>query len=143
VATENPTILIVDDERMLRHTLCSILTRRGYVVRSAEDGVEALAALHESIPDILLSDLNMPRMSGFELLSLVRAQFPTIYAIAMSGAHAGQAVPPGVMAKAFYEKNAHIEELFKLLENAKGKLIAPPLKANSPSLPKASSPPES
>jgi CheY-like chemotaxis protein len=118
VATENPSILIVEDERMLRHTLCSILAGRGYSVRSAEDGVEALAALHESAPDILLSDLNMPRMSGFELLSLVRTQFPAIYVIAMSGAHAGKAIPPGVMAEAFYEKSAHIEELLKLLQNA-------------------------
>src|ERR1700753_1196715 len=103
---------------MLRHTLCSILTGRGYIVRAAEDGVEALAALRESVPDILLSDLNMPRMSGFELLTMVREQFPAVYAIAMSGAQTGKAVPPGVMAEAFYEKSAHVEELLKLLEKA-------------------------
>jgi CheY-like chemotaxis protein len=126
VANEKPTVLIVEDERMLRHTLCSILSGRGYVVRSAEDGVEALVALRESIPDILLSDLNMPRMSGFELLSLVRAQFPAIYVIAMSGAHTGQAIPPGVMAEAFYEKSAHINDLLKLLDDAK-RAPMPPL----------------
>ena len=140
MANEKPSVLIVEDERVLRHTLCSILGGRGYVVRSAEDGVDALAALSESIPDILLSDLNMPRMSGFELLSLVHAQFPTIYVIAMSGAHAGRAIPPGVTAEAFYEKSAHIDELLKLLESAKRKPA--PREAGGSSQTKSFHPPE-
>ena len=55
-------------------------------MRSAEDGFSALEEIRRLTPDVLLSDLNMPHMSGFELLSVVRRRFPAIYAIAMSGA---------------------------------------------------------
>ena len=53
-----------------------VLTEIGYRVRSAEDGFSALREMRHEVPDILLSDLNMPGMSGFELLSVVRRRFP-------------------------------------------------------------------
>ena len=113
---EKVTVLVVDDDDSLRQTLCAILAATGYQVRSAEDGFAALAELHESLPDILLSDLNMPRMSGFELLSVVRSRFPALHVIAMSGAYVGCAIPPGVVAEAFYEKGSNIKELLRLIE---------------------------
>jgi DNA-binding NtrC family response regulator len=116
VSNEKATVLIVDDDQALRHTLCAILAATGYEVRSAEDGFAALAELQESLPDILLSDLNMPRMSGFELLSVVHGRFPALHVIAMSGAYAGYAIPPGVAAEAFYEKGSNIKQLLQLLE---------------------------
>jgi CheY-like chemotaxis protein len=60
--------------------------------------------MRHAVPDILLSDLNMPGMSGFELLSIVRRRFPSTRVIAMSGAFTGDQVPPGVAADAFYAK---------------------------------------
>ena len=51
-----------------RGVLSHVLSEMGYRVRTAEDGFSALAELRKEIPDILLSDLNMPGMSGFELL---------------------------------------------------------------------------
>lgn len=64
----------------------------------------ALVEIRKEIPDILLSDLNMPGMSGFELLSVVRSSFPSIRAIAMRGAFSGVEVPIGIAADAFYKK---------------------------------------
>jgi DNA-binding NtrC family response regulator len=100
-------LLIVDDEASLRTSLSLIFTTFGHSVRSAEDGFSALAELRNEVPDILLSDLNMPGMSGFELLSVVRRRFPAIRVIAMSGAFSGDSVPLGVAADVFYEKGSN------------------------------------
>ena len=79
-------ILLVDDEPVLRYTVGMILKKEGYDVATADDGYDALAQLRHTVPDIIISDLNMPRMSGFELLRIVRIRFPHIPLIAMSGA---------------------------------------------------------
>ena len=98
-------ILIVDDEKSVRDSLGLLLQSAGYDVSMATNGFDALLQLKRSLPAIVLSDLNMPQMSGFEFLSVVRRRFPHISAIAMSGAyHSGEAVPDGVIADAFYSK---------------------------------------
>ena len=86
-----------------------------FFVRSAEDGFSALAEIRKEIPDILLSDLNMPRMSGFELLSVVHHRFPSIRVIAMSGAFSGDEVPSRVSADAFYQKGCGVRSLLKII----------------------------
>jgi CheY-like chemotaxis protein len=106
-------LLIVDDDEAIRFSLCQIFLSMGHKVRTAEDGFSALQQIRELNPDILLSDLNMPGMSGFELLSVVRRQFPAIYVIAMSGAFRGQTVPYAVAADGFHEKTTGLPSLFK------------------------------
>ena len=69
---------------VIRMSLSQIFAELGHSMRSAEDGSWALLEIRQEVPDILLSDLNMPGMSGFELLSVVRTCFPTIPLIAMS-----------------------------------------------------------
>ena len=108
-------VLIVDDEPSIRTSMSHILTEVGYRARSAEDGFSALVELRKEIPDILLSDLNMPGMSGFELLSVVRRRFPAIQTIAMSGAFQGDEVPSGVAADAFYQKGSSMGSLLRIL----------------------------
>jgi CheY-like chemotaxis protein len=114
--TENAKLLIVDDTALVRALLSAILARSGYTVRSAEDGFSALAAIRRQVPDLILSDLYMPGMSGFELLSVVRRRFPAIPLIAMSSAFSGASVPPGVAADAFYEKGTAVSYLLDMLE---------------------------
>jgi CheY-like chemotaxis protein len=98
-------VLVVDDEPAVRNVLVALLQLSGYAVSSAINGFDALLQLKNKVPLILISDLNMPQMSGFELLSVVRRRFPQISVIAMSGAyHSGDAVPGGVIADAFYSK---------------------------------------
>lgn len=98
-------ILVVDDEPAVRDVFVMLLQSSGYEVSSAIHGFDALLQLKRKVPVILISDLNMPQMSGFELLSVVRRRFPQISVIAMSGAyHSGDAVPGGVIADAFYSK---------------------------------------
>jgi CheY-like chemotaxis protein len=64
------------------------------------------------IPDLLVSDLHMPRMSGYDLLSMVRREFPPIPLIAMSGAPCMR-IPAG--ADAFYQKGTHPVFLIQLV----------------------------
>ncbi|HEU4416670.1 MAG TPA: response regulator [Candidatus Angelobacter sp.] len=98
-------ILLVDDDPAVRDLLTLVLQSSGYAVSPAKDGFDALLQLKRKLPTIVLSDLNMPQMSGFELLSVVRRRFPRIPVIAMSGAyHSGESVPGGVIADAFYAK---------------------------------------
>ena len=108
--------LIVDDEESIRMSLSQIFTEFGHSARSAKDGFSALSEIRQEIPDIILSDLNMPGMSGFELLSVVRRRFPAIHVIAMSGNFSGYGVPPGVAADAFYEKGANLGSLLQIVE---------------------------
>jgi CheY-like chemotaxis protein len=122
---EKAKILIVDDDPKIRTLLSVILAESGNVVRSAEDGFSALAEIRKEIPDIILSDLNMPRMSGFELLSVVRRRFPAIQVIAISGAYSGDGIPPGVAANAFYEKGTNLGSLLEIVESMTHP-VAPP-----------------
>jgi CheY-like chemotaxis protein len=99
-------VLVVDDNPVLLSLLSVIFTEHGYTVRTASDGFEALAVIRDRVPDILVSDLNMPGMSGVELLSVVRRRFPTIAVIAMSGEHSAGVNSPGIAADGFYAKGS-------------------------------------
>jgi DNA-binding NtrC family response regulator len=78
------SILIVDDEEMMRSLLEKILGREGYKIKTAEDGVAALDVLRTEKIDIIISDMKMPRMNGFELLKIVKKEHPRIGVIIMT-----------------------------------------------------------
>jgi CheY-like chemotaxis protein len=108
-------LLIVDDEPAIRTLISQLLSGIGYHVRSAEDGISALAEIQNQMPDIILSDLNMPGMSGFELISVIRRSYPSIQVIAMSGAFSGEEAPSGIAADAFYQKGCGPGSLLKII----------------------------
>lgn len=108
-------LLVVDDEIAIRTSLSQIFADLQYAVRTAEDGLSALLDIENAVPDVLLSDLNMPIMSGFDLLVEVRRRFPAIRVIAMSGAFSGVEIPNGVAADAFYEKGTNIASLLGIM----------------------------
>lgn len=66
--------LVVDDSMLIRHTVCRFLEDRGFRVESAIDGAEALEILSELRPDIILTDLQMPRMDGHALIDNIKAK---------------------------------------------------------------------
>jgi CheY-like chemotaxis protein len=109
-------LLIVDDEVSIRTSLSELFSALGYCVRSATDGRSALSEIQREIPEILLSDLNMPGMSGFEFLPMVRSLLPEIHVVAMSGAFSGTCVPPGIVADAFFAKGSDPAFLIKTVE---------------------------
>lgn len=100
-------ILFVDDEERLREMARAILESQGYEVLCAKDGFDGLSALRESLPDLIISDLQMPNMNGFEFLSVVRQRFPQIPVIVISGAFSGVDIPKSVLADAFFEKSQY------------------------------------
>jgi len=110
-------ILVVDDEPSVRTSLSLLLGEMGYSVSIAEDGFSALASFRKEIPDILISDLYMPGMTGFELTSVVRRRFPAVRTIAMSGAYRGDKVPAGVVAAAFFPKGSNVDRLLRILQS--------------------------
>jgi CheY-like chemotaxis protein len=109
-------ILVVDDNPGVRETISMLLVAAGYDVVVAEDGFAALSQLKKTIPDVIVSDLEMPRMTGFELLSVVRRRFPQILTLAMSGGYPDDAVPVGVVADGFYAKGGQPKNLFRAIE---------------------------
>jgi DNA-binding response OmpR family regulator len=115
-------LLVVDDEPPIRDLFQGSLSTEGYEVRVAKDGFEALAQMRGALPDLILSDLKMPNMSGFEFLSVVRRRFPQIPAIAISGEFQPAVESLGVLADAFFVKPFRFEELLakitELLRNA-------------------------
>jgi len=120
------TILFVDDDSAMREVMAFILGEEGFAVSTAADGMEALGQLRNSMPDLIISDLHMPRMSGIEFLSVVRRRFPAIPVIAISGAYdLGESSAAGVMADAFYPKGlCHPDELIGIIRQ----LMYKPLK---------------
>ena len=70
-------VLFVDDEEQIRKLMQTWLERRGYVVDVASDGNEALRLIRANTPDLLITDVNMPNMNGFELTRRLRADHRT------------------------------------------------------------------
>lgn len=110
-------ILIVDDDPDICEALGMLLHQDGYAIATASDGFEALTQIRLTTPDVIVSDLNMPRMSGHEFLCVVRQRFASIPVIAMSGDYdSSQRFPGGVVADAFFAKGrCHPEELLSTI----------------------------
>ena len=74
VAQENriPTVMVVDDSITVRKVTARLLQRHQYQVMTAKDGVDAITQLHDDVPDVMLLDIEMPRMDGFELATIIR-----------------------------------------------------------------------
>lgn len=71
--SEQKTVLCVEDDNTIRMLLCEELAFAGYRVLQARDGAEGLTVIREQQPDLVVCDVSMPRMSGFELLEAVNA----------------------------------------------------------------------
>ncbi|MCP4638379.1 MAG: response regulator [Methyloversatilis sp.] len=74
---EAPLVMVVDDSLTVRKITSRLLEREGYRVVTAKDGVDALEKLIDAVPDVMLVDIEMPRMDGFDLTRNVRADART------------------------------------------------------------------
>jgi CheY-like chemotaxis protein len=80
-----PTVLIVDDERIIADTLSIILSRSGYTTMTAYNGLTGLEIAQSSTPDLIISDVVMPGMTGVELAISVTQTIPTCKILLFSG----------------------------------------------------------
>jgi two-component system, OmpR family, response regulator MprA len=118
VSQDAPRILIVEDDTRLVHTLEDVLQAEGYEIRSARNGLAAISALSTFTPDLLLVDMEMPGMSGGELLAWLKErgnQTPVIIASCNDDVREG----PGITRKL-----TKPYDLDKLLEAISG-VLAP------------------
>jgi CheY-like chemotaxis protein len=97
--TQDPKILLVDDNAVVRDMLVDLVGSLGYVADAASGGAEALALFDRNRYDIVLTDLLMPGMSGWEVLAAVRQRDPRMPVVIITGTPAvgdPRASQPGV-----------------------------------------------
>lgn len=99
------SVLLVDDDSSIREILSRQLKEEGIEAREAEDGIDGLVKLRDELPKVIISDLQMPRMSGIEFISVVRRRFPSIPVIALSGSIPSE-FPAEAQPDAWFEKGA-------------------------------------
>ncbi len=118
------TVMIVDDSVTVRKVTSRLMERQGWEVRTAKDGIDAMNQLQETYPDVVLLDIEMPRMDGFEVLRSVRRDgrlkdLPIVMITSRTGEkHQRQALELGVnrfLGKPFQEANllVTIEEVLQ------------------------------
>ena len=122
-------ILLADDDPGVRQTLEMVLASAGYDVSTAEHGIDAIFLLQKSIPDLVIYDLNMPEVPGYDLLAVIRIRFPQVGVIAMSSAYSQKGnLPDSVFADAVYIKGQSkpeelLDEVAELLKTADARRI--------------------
>ena len=119
-----PTVMIVDDSLTVRKVTCRLLEREGCDVLIAKNGAEAVEILQEATPDVMLIDLEMPKMNGFELIKKVRAnpataQMPVII-ISSRTAEKHRKVAKDLNVNIFLGKPYKEEELLNHLSDLLG-----------------------
>jgi CheY-like chemotaxis protein len=111
------SVLLVDDDPSMRELLSSRLEEEGFKARQAEDGIDGLVKLREGLPEVIISDIQMPRMSGIEFVSVVRLRFPSIPVIVLSGSTPVE-LPAEAEPGAWFEKGSlEIRELLQVLHD--------------------------
>jgi CheY-like chemotaxis protein len=113
-----PTILVVDDEASIRKLLHKILETAGYAVLEAANGREALHRVRQRPVDVMLTDLIMPEKEGLETIRELRAQYPAVRVVAMSGAFDRRYLKTAAMmgAQATLKKPIAPDELLRVLD---------------------------
>jgi two-component system chemotaxis response regulator CheY len=114
------TILIVDDDAFVRSLLKDVLEGRGHALLEAEDGREALELLGERVPQLVLLDLFMPRLSGMEALAMMRERWPSARVLVISSLDSERLVAQAMEAGAsgYITKPFHPVEITSAVDRA-------------------------
>jgi CheY-like chemotaxis protein len=118
--------LVVDDSMLIRHTVCRFLEERGFSVESATNGQDALEAVKRRRPDIIITDMQMPKMGGSELITALKNQPDTaaIPVVILAGKQSGFEKKEQRANFAIFKDIDIEEQLAKALEEIIGTLPA-------------------
>jgi DNA-binding NtrC family response regulator len=120
------TVLVVDDEPLVCDSLTSILQREGYSVLTASSGPQALEILRAGDVQLVISDVQMPDMNGFELLKAIKNDYPDTGVILMTGFGDTYTVKDALLlgADEYLNKPFRAFEVCKIVERAYWRLRA-------------------
>lgn len=131
--TRRPSVLLVDDDEDARFLIGAMLRRRGFEVDEVSSAAECLEHLATTRPRIVVTDVQMPEMSGVDLCRQIRERFPEVVAVVVSGA-----ATPHVMAEvaeagafSFLPKPVKIADLETMILDAIGAHAQPRAAAQS------------
>jgi CheY-like chemotaxis protein len=112
-------ILIVDDSRDLTHVIADFLSINGYQVHTAHNGHDALERMGKEHIDIVVSDIHMPGMDGFTLMTEIKTKYPDIPVILITGFSVGDAQKIAFEkgANAFVAKPFRLKDLKQVIES--------------------------
>jgi len=124
VAESLKRILVVDDEENTRIALTRLLSREGYEVNTAANGLEALSCLRDRPAELIITDLNMPEMNGLAFLRELNREYPASNVIMITAFGEVESYLEALNLGAFeyLNKPLRLEELRKVM----GKMFPPP-----------------
>jgi CheY-like chemotaxis protein len=103
--------LVIDDSMLIRHTVCRFLESRGFKVETAANGIAALEILKLIRPDLIVTDLQMPQLSGYQLIDALKADNETAgIPILVLAAKPLDDAPMDSRVHAFIYKDLNVEE---------------------------------
>ena len=128
------TILVAEDSLMLRKVACFPLEKAGYKVLEANNGIEAIEAMSKTEVDLIITDLNMPGMDGFELITQVKEneKFKHIPIIILTTEGKKEMVMKGLTlgANSFLQKPIKPDLMLREVERLLGKKAGTPGKGD-------------
>jgi DNA-binding NarL/FixJ family response regulator len=117
---ESLRILLVDDHVLFRKGIASLLSGREdfAIVGEANDGIEAVTLAQQTLPDVILMDVNMPRQNGIETVKVIKREMPHVQIVMLTvsddDSHLFEAIKSG--AKGYLLKNLEPQELYTMLD---------------------------
>ncbi len=116
---DSKNILIVDDSDDLAQVIADFLSMFGYHVHTAKDGLDALQCLERKAMDIVVSDIHMPRMDGYTLMTEIKSRYPETPIILITGFSVSEAKKMAFEkgANAFVAKPFHLKDLKGVIDS--------------------------
>ena len=112
---ERPSILVADNHDSIRDTIATVLSMEGYRVIQAADGAEVFGVLAYHVPDLLLLDLSMPRVDGWEVMTAIKRHCPRFPVVIMSATLQAPTIAAELGADGYLVKPFQVSDLLRVV----------------------------